>query len=104
MPIDVDLARQEWVEGYRRLPELTRDPVSSERIHAEIEAVTAELRRRVGATFTLAELAAAYAHSDDWVADAIGERVEHRSWLRTATVAADAAFHLYSRGATDYVP
>jgi hypothetical protein len=73
-------------------------------MHAEVEAVTAELRRRVGTTFTLAELATAYERSDDWVAEAIGERVEHASWARTATLAADAAFHVYSRGATDYVP
>lgn len=104
MSIDVELARQQWVEGDRRLRELSRDPTVGDRVYAEVEAVTAELRRRVGATFTLAELAAEYDRSDAWVPDAVAERVEHASWVRTATVAADAAFQLYSRGATDYAP
>jgi hypothetical protein len=104
MPIDLELARQEWAQGYRRLRELSSDPIASDRVHAEVEVVTDELRRRVGATFTLAELAAAYERSDDWVPQAIGEHVEHSTWARTATLAADAAFHLYSRGATDYAP
>jgi hypothetical protein len=104
MPVDVQLARQEWEEGYRRLRDLERDPAASNRLHAEVDAVLAELRRRVGATFDLAQLARAYAGADEWARDAIEEGVEHAGWVRTASLAADAAFHLYARGATDYRP
>ena len=73
-------------------------------LYRQLDAVTEELRRRVGATFTLAELAEAYAGSERWVLQAVEERAPSRGWARTATLAADAAFHAYSRGAQDYEP
>ncbi len=73
-------------------------------LYRQLDAVTEELRRRVGATFTLAELAEAYAESERWVLQAVEERAPSRGWARTATLAADAAFHAYSRGAQDYEP
>jgi hypothetical protein len=66
--------------------------------------VTVELRRRVGGTFTLAELAEAYAGAERWVLQAVEERAPSKGWARTASLAADAAFHAYSRGAQDYEP
>src|SRR2546430_2178706 len=59
--VDVELARRQWEEAQRRVDAAAREPVAQERLHREIEAVSEELRRRVGATFTLAELAAVYA-------------------------------------------
>ncbi len=73
-------------------------------LYRQLDAVTEELRRRVGATFTLAELAEAYGESERWVLQAVEERAPSRGWARTATLAADAAFHAYSRGAQDYEP
>jgi hypothetical protein len=69
-----------------------------------METVTAELRRRVGASFTLTELAAAYDDSERWTLTAISERCYRPGWVRTASSAVDAAFHLYARGARDYRP
>ena len=63
-----------------------------------------ELRRRVGSTFTLAELVAAYADSERWLREVIEERAPSRDWARTASVVGDAAFHVYSRQALDYTP
>jgi hypothetical protein len=63
-----------------------------------------ELRRRVGGTFTLAELAAEYARADRWVLEAVAERASVPGWPRTLAVVEGAAFHLYSRGAVDYSP
>jgi hypothetical protein len=99
--IDVELARQQWADGFRRLREVAGDARASDRVHSDVEAVTAELRRRLGGTYTLAELADAYARSDDWVREAIEERA---GVARSASVAGDAAFHLYARGAVDYAP
>lgn len=101
----VELARQHWEDGYRRLvlakgPEPTRYA----RLLEQVEIVTAELRRRIGKSFTLAELAAAYPHSDRWAYEAVGERSTRGDWLASASTAADAAFHLYARGARDYRP
>ena len=97
-------ARREWEDGSRRFFDEARDPARADVLHQQLEAVTVELRRRVGGTFTLAELADAYAGAERWVLQAVEERAPSRGWSRTAALAADAAFHAYSRGAQDYEP
>jgi hypothetical protein len=101
---DVDGARRDWEDGYRRLLEASRDPRRAEALDRQLEAVTGELRRRVGSTFTLAELAAAYAGADRWTYEAVAEHAPSPGWPRDAAVVGDAAFHLYARGAADYEP
>jgi hypothetical protein len=97
-------ARREWEEGSRRFFEVARDPARADLLHQQVDAVTEELRRRVGGTFTLAELADVYAGTERWLLHAVEERAPARGWSRTASLAADAAFHAYSRGAQDYEP
>jgi len=106
----VELARQHWAEGYRRLVGTKEpEPRLYARLLEQVEVVTEELRRRIGKSFTLAELAAAYARADRWAYDAVqgrgvGERAGGAGWMSSASTAADAAFHLYARGARDYRP
>ena len=103
--IEVVLARGQWEEGSRRFEEASRADAQTQEFHlAALEAVTAELRKRIGQTFTLAELAAVYANAEDWVREAIEEHAPFPGWPRSVTTLQDAAFQLYSRGATDYVP
>jgi hypothetical protein len=102
--VDVELARQQWQEGYRRVEEARGDRGRYERLHAQLEVVSAQLRRRIGQTFTLGELAAAYERSDDWVRDAVEESDPDPGWANELSSVGDAAFHLYARGATDYAP
>ena len=101
---NVASARREWEEGSRRLFAEARDPARADALHRQVDAVTEELRRRVGGTFTLAELAAAYDGVERWLLLAVEERAPSRGWARTASLAADAAFHAYSRAAQDYEP
>jgi hypothetical protein len=100
---DVESARRDWESGYRRLLEAAGDAVAAEPLHRQVESVTDELRRRVGATFTLAELAAAYAGAEVWIRQALGDLPAVFPVSQLAVVE-DAAFHLYSRGAIDYTP
>jgi hypothetical protein len=103
--VDVVLARRQWEEGHRGLDEESRrDPRAQEFLLAALEVVLGELRRRVGQTFSLAELSAAYAGAEDWVREAIDVHASFPGWPRSVTMVQDAAFHLYSRGATDYTP
>ena len=74
----VSSARREWEEGSRRFFEAARDPARADVLHQQLDAVTVELRRRVGGTFTLAELAEAYASSERWVLQTVEERVSPR--------------------------
>ncbi len=104
MSAAVELARQEWEEGHRRLAAEVGDPRRQARLLEQVEVVTEELRRRVGSTFTMAELAAAYREAESWALQAIAERSPAPGWARSASSAVDAAFHLYSRGARDYRP
>jgi hypothetical protein len=100
----VELARQHWAEGHRRLV-ATKDSALQRRLHRQVELVTRELRARVGKTFTLAELAEAYGDADRWAYEAVEEEAEDGpGWISSASTAADAAFHLYARGARDYRP
>ena len=101
----VELARQHWAEGHRRLVRTKEEaPGLHARLLEQVELVTAALRARVGKTFTLAELAEAYDRSDRWAREVVEERAESPGWAASATTAADAAFHFYARGARDYRP
>jgi len=90
-------ARQEWEEGYRRVQSQRGDGVRYRRLMDQVDAVRDELRQRVGQTFTIEDLARAYPDSDAWIRDVVAD-------FRSVPLIAAAAFHLYSRGATDYSP
>ena len=100
----LETIRQEWERGDRRFEELARDPVARPRLFAQLEVVMDELRKRVGQTFTLDELAAEYGRADDWVRETVEERAASPGWPRALALVQDAAFHTYQRGATDYKP
>jgi hypothetical protein len=100
----VQTARQEWKEGYRRLEAERENPGRYRLLHEQVDAVTEELRRRIGTVFMLAELVEEYRRSDPWVHAVIAELPAAAQWPAGMTTAADAAFHLYARGAQDYAP
>lgn len=104
MVAEVESARRDWEEAHRRLAEVERDPRAAEGVRLQLRAVTEELRKRVGSTFTLRELAAEYARSDVWTRDALEAGTPFPGWLSSFSVVEGAAFHRYSRGAVDYVP
>ena len=103
--MSVDVARHQWDDGVRRLGEERTAPRAAQ-LAELVDAVQDELRRRVGQTFTLAELANAYAGSEDWVREIVVESTRPRAQagLRDAALVGDAAFARYARGATDYRP
>jgi DNA-binding GntR family transcriptional regulator len=99
----VETARQEWVEGHRRFHQELQDPARRPWLLSHLEQLTAELRKRIGTTFTLVELADTYAGVEDWAREALAESGAP-GWPRDVTLVADEVFHLYARGATDYRP
>ena len=100
----LDAARQQWAEGDRRLSAQVSDPDAFESLMEQVEAVTEALRRRIGEHFTLDELADVYGAADSWVLEAVADRAQRPGWVGKLSVAQDAAFHRYARGATDYSP
>ena len=102
MSASTESAKQEWEQAYRFYSDVA-DPALEERLARQVEAITTELRRRVGGTFTIGELVDEYVRADVWTRDVLSEQGA-RDWPRTLTVAEGTAFHLYARGAVDYDP
>lgn len=96
----VAAARFSWEEGLARL-EAPAPPALAGARRRVMAAVNDELRRRVGVSFSLADLARAYEGASSWYLD-LAARVTPRepdAW--DPAVALDAAFALYSRQASD---
>ena len=98
------MLRQEWAEGYQRLESEREDPLRYRALVAQLEAVAAELRRRVGSVYELSELAAEYRTAEAWSRQIVAELPPPKRFAAGLTFSVDAAFHLYARGAKDYRP
>jgi hypothetical protein len=100
----VEVARQEWEEGSRRLEAARDDERRYRQLVELLELVLDELRKRVGQTYALAELAAAYGGAERWARELLEERAPSPGWPRDLTLVLAAAFDAYQRGAIDYEP
>ena len=100
----VEVARQEWKEGSRRLEAAREDGRRYRQLLGLLELVLDELRKRIGQTYTLAELVGAYGESERWAREVLDERAAAPGWPRDLTVVLAAAFDAYQRGAIDYGP
>jgi hypothetical protein len=99
--VAVENARQQWATGHRRLADQAADRTLYLRLLDQVGVVLDELNRRVGQTFTLAELAEAYREADRWLLDVLDSGPGGATHL---ALVEDAAFHVYARGALDYSP
>ena len=81
----------QWQDGERRMRELPE-------LESAVEAVRDELRRRLGSTFYLHELAELYSRGTDWAEDL----AQRRSAGTETSAVVDAAFRRYASGAADY--
>ena len=102
--MEVELARQQWQDGNRRVERTRVDHARYVRLAEQVDLVVAGLRERVGQVFTLAELAAAYDAADDWARELLEEADPDAPPSAEPGTVADAAFHVYARGAADYRP
>jgi len=96
----VENARLQWEDGYRRLRERAGDRPVYLDLMAQVDRLLDELNRRVGQTFTLEELAAAYRDAERWLLEVVAPG----AGAVDVGLVEDAAFHLYARGAVDYTP
>ena len=102
MSYPVENALFEWEEGYRRLQRLSDRPSLLTWNNLVIDAIRDELRRRVGATFTVAELADLYAQGTGWCLEIAARMDPEDSIAWDPQLIADASFHLHLRGAKDW--
>jgi hypothetical protein len=100
----VAVARHEWEDGTRRLEAARDDEPRYLQLLELLDLVVDELRKRVGQTYTLAQLAAAYGEAETWVRELLDERSSLPGWPRHLTTVLAAAFDAYQLGAVDYAP
>ena len=96
MAYAVENALYQWREGERRVA-AAPEPARAD-LHGAADAVVEELRRRLGSSFVLDELADFYAEDTDW---AIELARRHAAGSDAATVV-DAAFNRYARESSNY--
>jgi hypothetical protein len=89
----------QWEEG-RRVLQAIGDPRERRMADRVVEAIRDELRRRIGPTFSAAELADLYGQGTDWAQQVAGDVAP--VIVGEAQALADAAFWHYLRGATDF--
>jgi hypothetical protein len=89
----------QWEQGWRELQAI-EDSRSRRLADRVIEAIREELRRRIGPTFSAAELADLYGKGTDW-AQQVALDVAPAAAPDSQSLA-DAAFWAYLRGATDF--
>ena len=102
--MDVELARRQWEDGTRRIEAVRGDARRYRTLLEQVDVVLGELRKRVGQTFTMDELADAYDGADDWARHAVDVADPEAPPPPDLPAVAGAAFHQYARGATDYRP
>lgn len=101
--MSVDLARMQWAEGERRLAVLGDELPARRRrvIEAVVDEIAAELARRMGQAFTLADLADEYDRSAGWALD-VAQRATRDVAAHDLSVVQDAAFSRFQRNAMDF--
>jgi hypothetical protein len=102
MGYPLDNALFQWEEGHRRLRELSQQPRLGAKLSRAVEAVRDELRRRIGPTFSAAQLADLYGQGTDWCLEAARRSAPVDAPDLDPQALVDGAFHLHLRGATDY--
>ena len=90
MAYSIENALFQWEEGESRLSGRTDDRA--------VRFVVEELRRRLGGTFTLAELAEFYGEGTDWLTDELLRRFSDTD----ISAAVNAGFLRYAGSASDY--
>jgi hypothetical protein len=102
--VDVDLARLQWADGYRRIDATRGDGGGYVALMERVETVVGGLRVRIGQIFTLQQLADAYDGADDWARTILDDADPEAAPTREPGTITDAAFYLYAQGAQDYRP
>jgi hypothetical protein len=96
MAYSLDNALFQWREGERRLAD-TPEPVRAD-LERAVAGVVDELRKRLGSSFILDELADLYGEGTDWAT----ELADRHGAGTDAALVVDAAYARYAREASNY--
>jgi hypothetical protein len=93
-------AIQQWRQGQRRLEQAPPERVVL--LERVVDALVAELRRRLGGRFSAEELAQLYEHGTAWCLQLAMDVAPNDPWAWDSGIVVDAAFGRYLREAADY--
>jgi hypothetical protein len=96
MAYSLDNALFQWREGERRVGD-SPEPARAD-LERAVAAIVDELRKRLGSSFVLDELADMYGEGTDWAT----ELANRRGAGTDAASVVDAAFARYAREASNY--
>jgi hypothetical protein len=97
--VPFDTAIQQWRSGELHVDQAPREQQAT--LRRVEEALVSELRRRLGGTFAVDELAELYDAGTSWCLDVAARTAPTAPWSWDARVA-DAAFARYAREAVDF--
>lgn len=98
--VPFETAIHQWRDGERRLE---RAPATEQpALQRVTDRIHAELRRRLGATFTVDELVELYERGTGWTLPIAHDIAPGAPWAWDERTVADAAFARYLREASDY--
>jgi len=95
-----EVAFEQWREGERRMA--GAPPEQRPALETAVAAIEAELRRRLGGTFTTDELTDLYQRGTDWCTELAARVAPEAPWAWDARTVADTAFLRYLRDARDF--
>ena len=98
----VAYARSRWEEGEHRVQRHEPRSHRRETLERVVEGIMTELERRVGQIFSTMELAQVQDDAEVWCTSAAHELAPESPWAWELDTVQNAAFHRYSRRATDY--
>lgn len=98
----VEYARSRWEEGETRIQRITADTHKRDVLEEVVHALMQELEKQVGQVFTSLELAAMQDGSEPWCTRIAHEVAPEAPWAWELDTVQNAAFHRYSRRASDY--
>ncbi|MHB1468108.1 MAG: hypothetical protein ACYCU0_07205 [Solirubrobacteraceae bacterium] len=99
--MELESAIYQWRAGERALSAAPPERLTT--LVRVVDAIVAELRRRLGGRFTVAELGELYAQGTSWCLQLATTAAPGAPWAWDGTIAADAAFARYARDAVDYI-
>jgi hypothetical protein len=98
----VDYARSRWEEGEARVQRRSADSVRRDVLELVVAAIMSELEKRIGQIFTSLELAELQDSSESWCTRIAHEVAPDSPDAWELDTVQNAAFHRYSRRASDY--
>jgi hypothetical protein len=98
----VESAVFQWEEGYRQLEAARSEPRRYRALGRMVTAIQDELRKRLGSTFSVQELASLYYDGTDWGLEVAIDHLADEQAASDTSTGVDAAFYLYMRESADF--